>query len=261
MSSPSLTSQAVAVVRASLERPTTPDGDPDAQRALCEGMRAPQDLRLRSSLAARTKFFDDQLLGALSRGVDQIVIIGAGYDDRALRFRSPGVRFFEIDHPGTQADKSRRLASMNADLDNLHLAPADFRRDDIGEVLASSGHDPLSPSLFICEGVIVYLDDATARDLLSCLTRCATPESTLAVSLACHREGIDSGIVLATANAARLTGKVEPWRTILPPEAHLALVWETGWHVHLAVDATQVCPDAEAGRSVFVVANPRRPTG
>ena len=66
------------------------------------------------SLAARTRFFDERVLEAISDGIGQVVILGAGYDDRALRFRSPGVRFFELDHPATQADKARRLRVIKA---------------------------------------------------------------------------------------------------------------------------------------------------
>jgi methyltransferase (TIGR00027 family) len=260
MSGPSLTGQAVAVARAGLKRPQTANGDPDAQRRLCVGMRGGAGARwLRSSLAARTKFFDDELLKAISRGVSQIVIVGAGYDDRPLRFRAPGVDFVEIDHPSTQADKARRLDSMDADLGSLHLAQADFRHDDIADVLTSSGHDPNSPSHFMCEGVLVYLDEAIARRLLSVLASCATAESTLAVSLATHRAGVDSRTVVAEANAARRTGRTEPWRTILPVDTHLALISETGWQVDRAVDAAQLVPGAESGRSVFVAAQ-LRPT-
>lgn len=212
---------------------------------------------LRSSLAARTKFVDDEVLSAISRGVSQIVVVGAGYDDRALRFSAPGVEFFEIDHPCTQADKARRLDSMEADLGSLHLVKADFRHDDIAHSLASSGHDPNSSSLFICEGVLVYLDEAVARRLLCALTRCAEAESTLAVSLATHRAGGDSRSVVARANAARRTGRTEPWRMILPAETHLGLISESGWRVDRAVDAAQIDPGAEPGRSVFVAAGVR----
>jgi methyltransferase (TIGR00027 family) len=253
---PSLTSQAVAVFRAGLDRPHSADGDPDAQRALCAGMHGTAASWFHPDLAARTRFFDDQLLAAVSKGVSQIVIIGAGYDDRALRFRAPGVRFFEMDHPDTQADKARRLASEKADVKNLNLVPADFRYDDLAGLLTSSGHDQKSPSLFICEGVIVYLDEATARSLLEVLTRCATPESTLAASLATHPQGIDSELVLAKTNAARLTGGTEPWRTILPLDAHLALISDSGWCVDLVVDSSQLDPGAVHGRSVFVTAHP-----
>ena len=38
-------------------------------------------------LAARTRFFDEITLAAVENGTQQIVIVGAGYDCRALRFR------------------------------------------------------------------------------------------------------------------------------------------------------------------------------
>ena len=134
--SPSRTSQAVALTRAGMSRPHTGQGDPGAQRRLCEGMTPIR--RPRPGIWARTRFFDDQVLAAVRAGVPQVVICGAGYDDRALRFRSPGVRFFELDHPATQADKARRLRAMGADLRSVVLAAADFRDDDAPAVLASA---------------------------------------------------------------------------------------------------------------------------
>jgi methyltransferase (TIGR00027 family) len=111
---PSRTSQAVALVRAQMPRPSSPEGDPDAQELLCRGMRPTSAYRLRPQILARTRFFDDQVMGAISAGVSQVVICGAGYDDRALRFRSTGVRFFELDHPATQTDKARRLRAITS---------------------------------------------------------------------------------------------------------------------------------------------------
>ena len=93
------------------------------------------------------------MLTALDAGVRQIVICGAGYDDRALRFRTPGARFFEVDQGPTQADKARRLRAMDTDLTGLTLATADFRGDDVAAVLAGCGHDPGQPTLFLCEGL------------------------------------------------------------------------------------------------------------
>jgi methyltransferase (TIGR00027 family) len=256
---PSLTGQAVAVVRAGLDRPHSAEGDPEAQRLLCRGMRGDPSGRFRPSLIARTRFFDDVLLDAIEQGVRQIVIVGAGYDDRALRFRSRGVEFFEIDHPLTQADKARRLEAMAADLTNLHFVQADLQQDDVAEVLAASGHDPASSSLIICEGVLVYLDGADMRRTLSSLAHAAqahaaTSDSTLAVSLAIHRAGVDSQTVLALANARRRTARSEPWRTILPLDTHLHLISESGWASQRIVDAAELDAGVDPGRSVFVTA-------
>jgi len=59
-------------------------------------------------IRARTAFFDRVVVSAIDRGVAQVVIGGAGYDGRAFRYAKPGVRWFEVDHPATQADKRAR---------------------------------------------------------------------------------------------------------------------------------------------------------
>src|ERR1700753_3086533 len=64
----SRTSQAVALTRAHLARPHSPDGDPLAQSRLCEGMRPTPIERLRPMLAARTRVFDEAVLTALAAG-------------------------------------------------------------------------------------------------------------------------------------------------------------------------------------------------
>ena len=218
---------------------------------------------MRPALFARTRFFDDQVMSAISVGVGQIVVVGAGYDDRALRFRTRGVMFYEVDHPYTQSDKVRRLQTIKARTDGLVLAAADFRNDEVSSVLGSVGHDAGSASLFICEGVLVYLEQDTVMSLLGSLRACATRDSTLAVSLATHRSDASSKKVLAVANARRTTGDTEPWRTILPTEIHLELLSRAGWHVVSVVDAADFEQgDGEGeeevvqGRSLLVTARP-----
>ena len=184
------------------------------------------------------------------------MICGAGYDDRALRFRSPGVCYFELDHPATQADKSRRLLAIGVDTIGLELATADFRTDDVAKVLLDHGHDADSVSLFICEGLLVYLDQPTCIRLLAGLSSIAAPGSTLAVSLATHRAGIDSDQVTSAMNARRRTGRSEPWRTILPVDSHLALIERAGWQVEQTLDAVRLDPAANPGRTQLVTAAP-----
>jgi methyltransferase (TIGR00027 family) len=255
---PSRTSQIVALTRASLTRPHTPGGDPDAQRRLCRGMRAGGPGRLGPSLIARTRFFDERVLAAISAGTNQVVILGAGYDDRALRFRSPGVRFFELDHPATQADKARRLRALPGSKPGLGgptLAPADFRDDDVAGVLGASGHDAGQPTLFLCEGLLVYLDQPTCVRLLAALRARAAPGSELAVSLSTHQAGLDSGWVAAVANSRRRDAR-ESWLTILPAPVHLELLGRAGWRADEEVDAAELGTGIERGRSLLVTAHP-----
>jgi len=250
----SRTSQAVALTRVRMERPHSPGGDPGAQARLCEGMRPTPGTRLRPMLTARTRFFDQSVLGAIARNVRQIVICGAGYDDRALRFRTPGVRFFELDQGPTQADKARRLHAMDTDLSGLTLGTADFRRDDVAAVLAGCGHDAGQPTLFLCEGVLIYLDQATVARFLSGLASCAAPGSTLAVSLAVHDEDLPTERVVTAANARRRAARTEPWQTILPERAQLGLLQSAGWHADQTVDAADLEKSAPRGRTLLVLA-------
>jgi len=242
MTTPSRTSQAVALTRAGLDRPHSAEGDPDAQRLLCQDMRfSPPDWLL-PSIAARTRYFDDQVVAAMAGGVRQVVVCGAGYDDRALRFRTSGIRFFELDHPATQRDKARLLQSAG-DAAGLTLVQTDFRSDDVAAILDLAGQEPTRPTLFICEGLLVYLDRDTCHRLLAGLARRAARGSVLAVSIATHADGLDSADVATAANRRRRTGDTEPWRTILPAGEHLALIERAGW----TITGTQWSPVSAEG--------------
>jgi methyltransferase (TIGR00027 family) len=89
-------------------------------------------------VAARTAFFDEQLLRACATGNHQVVIVGAGYDGRSLRFRQPNIAFFELDHPATQADKLARLNDPGVDASDVRFVPLDIGCDSPVEALASS---------------------------------------------------------------------------------------------------------------------------
>src|SRR5262249_30610997 len=153
----------------------------------------------------------EQVTSAIQAGADQVVVLGAGYDDRALRFRTPGVTFFEVDHPDTQADKRSRLNEILAGSlrDQLRGGPvlvaADFGSDDVPAMLAGAGHDPLRATLFLCEGLLVYLDQPTTVRFLSGVRDAAADGSVLAASLSVHAEGLDSATVVARGNARRRT--------------------------------------------------------
>jgi methyltransferase (TIGR00027 family) len=242
-----------------MERPATPEGDPAAQRRLCAGMW-PGRRRARPNIIARTRFFDQQVLAAIAAGVPQLVVCGAGYDDRALRFRSPGVRFFELDHPVTQADKARRLAELGLSQDVV-LAPADFRTGDVAAVLAVAGHDAGKPTLFLCEGLLVYLEADVIDRLLTSLRSRAVAGSALAASMAVHRDGLDSARVAATLNADRRYGETEPWVTIRPLAEHLRTLERVGWSPERCVDPATLEPAAPSGRSLLVLARVDRPEG
>lgn len=183
---PSVTAGWVAAQRLRLdhERPVCGDGDVEAEQRLYSGFGP--ILRLAAlrptGMAARTAFFDGETMRAIHGGVEQIVILGAGYDGRAVRFRHGAVRWIEVDFPSTQADKRRRLDALGVTLDHLRFAPADLMVDDVDSALGSAGHDPLKPTLFICEGLFAYLDPDAGSSLCEKLRRRGSAGSVLAAN-------------------------------------------------------------------------------
>ncbi|MGO9875930.1 MAG: class I SAM-dependent methyltransferase [Acidimicrobiia bacterium] len=253
---PSLTALGVAIARSALERPSTPSGDPAAEARLATDLGAgvvDVDNRPRGeffdAIAVRTRFFDDAVLRAISDGVRQIVVLGAGYDARGLRFRTPGVTFFEVDHPATQADKRARLAAIGASTVGIVFVAADFTEPGLPSLLASSGHDPLERSLLICEGVLRYLPETWFRELLRAAAEQSAIGSELAVSISTRAPDADE-----TARRDRTNHEqrlAESGETVLTvPDREVALRWlaEPGWALVHIDDIADVAPGTRPGR-------------
>ncbi|MEJ7604255.1 MAG: class I SAM-dependent methyltransferase [Kofleriaceae bacterium] len=133
-------------------------------------------------LALRVAYLDRLVPMAVDRlNVRQIVILGAGYDTRAARLPRAGVRFYEVDHPATQAAKRDRLAQLDGyPLDSATHVTCDFEREDPIERLAASGFDRAEPALVIWEGVVPYLTEAAVRATATRLATGLDPRSLIA---------------------------------------------------------------------------------
>lgn len=119
---------------------------------------------------ARTRYIDDYLESCINNGLQQLVILGAGYDSRAYRFESlkEEMRVFEVDHPATQAVKKDKLKRIFNNLPS-HVAyvPLDFQQEDLGGGLFNKGYNNRLKTLFIWEGVTMYLDPESVDKVLS----------------------------------------------------------------------------------------------
>jgi len=166
------------------------------------------------------------------------------------------MNFFELDHPATQTDKVRRLHDMGVDMRGLTLIPADFQRDDSAELLHAHGHIAGQPTLFVCEGLLVYLDRQSVLRLLGGLRSVAAPGSTLAASLAVLRAEANLGRAAAAANASRRTARREPWLTIVQDGAHSGLLKEAGWTVDDAQDSPGTAESERIIRMLLLTASP-----
>jgi methyltransferase (TIGR00027 family) len=113
-------------------------------------------------------------------GLDQVVILGAGLDTRAARLATDGVRFFEVDHPGTQAEKRRRLEALpDFPQGAARLVACDFEHDDFLDRLAATGFDPEAPAVIVWEGVTCYLTEGAVRTTLRRVATGCHPRTTI----------------------------------------------------------------------------------
>ena len=228
---PSITARRVAAHRLGFARVAADYGDPAADEALAADVAAGQVVpanRMHDYLAARTSFFDRIVVGAIDRGVRQVVVGAAGDDGRAFRYAKPGVRWFEIDHPATQRDKLARLGRLGIAASHVRFAEADFTRDPVADRLRAAGLDPDAPSLFLLEGVAVYLEPAVLETVLDQFRQVALPGSRLAISVSVSRAD-DNGARARFQAAVAALG--EPARSTLEASEAGALLARTGWRI------------------------------
>jgi methyltransferase (TIGR00027 family) len=135
---------------------------------------------VRSSVVARTRLIDDAIAAALGEHMEQLVILGAGFDSRA--YRLPGLRdisVFEVDHPDTQTTKREALERVLSVLpQHVRFVAIDFNQRDLESVMAAAGYRESAPTFILWEGVTNYLTEAAVDTTLRWCSR-ASPGSLL----------------------------------------------------------------------------------
>ncbi|MFF7598422.1 class I SAM-dependent methyltransferase [Streptomyces mirabilis] len=209
----------------------------------------------RAAIVARARFIEDLVAEQAGHGVAQYVVLGAGLDTFAQRRPeiAARLRVFEIDQPGTQAWKRRRLIELGYGIpDWLRLVPVDFEAGaDWWEQLSYADFDPGRPTVVACTGVTMYLTkDATAATLrrLALLA----PGSTLAMTFMLPAELVDDAdrpALEATKPQARAAGT--PFISFYAPQEMLALARDAGFkdvhHVSGSVLAARYFADRTDG--------------
>jgi methyltransferase (TIGR00027 family) len=128
---------------------------------------------------AREQYIHELMLREVRGGIEQIVILGAGFDTRAYRIpEAVGVPVFEVDHPVTQAAKRDALHDVVDPLPgNVRFVGVDFDHDDLGTRLSAEGYNPKRRTLFVWQGVIVYLTREGADRTLAFIAKHSAPGS------------------------------------------------------------------------------------
>jgi methyltransferase (TIGR00027 family) len=131
--------------------------------------QTPLSCRLRAFLAARSRYAEDELHIAITRGVHQYVVLGAGLDTFAYRNPYPEdvLHVFEVDHPVTQNWKHSRLKEADIPIPGtLTFSPVEFETQTLEEGLRQAGFDTRKSTFFSWLGVTPYLTSSAVTATL-----------------------------------------------------------------------------------------------
>jgi methyltransferase (TIGR00027 family) len=140
-------------------------------------------LGMTEHLAVRTRLIDDAVSQAVQAGARQLVVLGAGLDARAHRMpQLEDVVVFEVDHPSTQQFKQKKARNQPVLARALHYVSCDFQRETFADALHSAAFDPSIPSIWIWEGVTMYLPSDVVAASLSMMSALSCMHSRLIAS-------------------------------------------------------------------------------
>jgi methyltransferase (TIGR00027 family) len=224
-----------------------------------EGWRSRPDMdprgtsQFRASIVARARFIEDLVAEAAGHGVDQYVLLGAGLDTFAQRRPdiASGLQVFEIDRPGPQAWKQRRLVELGFGIPAwLRFVPVDFEADDAWwDGLQAAGFDAGRPALVASTGVSMYLTrEANATTLRQVAS--LAPGSTLAMSFLLPIELAPSDVRTGFAQAAKgARASGTPFISFFTPAEMLSMARDAGFRAAEHVSAALLTQRYFSGRS------------
>jgi len=265
-SRPTVIDRWVAAQRARLERnrPLTPQGDVAGERLFYRHVagRWPPALGPSGALALRTRVVDAEVARALGHGTEQVVLVGAAYDGRPLRFGGGPTRWFVVDHPGRLADARHRLDSLGTDAaGRVDVAvdlgtPGEHGAGALAGALAAAAHDPARPTLFVGEDLALARPLAVTASVCASLRSCAAAGSVLVVGFDVAPEAAGTARAVRAAKGLLRTAAGPARPEAYRPGDPEKLMVVTGWQVERVESHGPGRFDAGA-RVEIVVGRPR----
>lgn len=169
-------------------------------------------------MQVRTRVLDDEVRRFAAAGGRQVVILGAGYDCRALRLpelaAATGATVFEVDHPATQGHKRAVLDRLGARSPARYIT-WHFERRPMAELpaaLRDAGHDPTRPTLVLWEGVTMYLSEPAIDATLDAVRAWSTADGASRLALTYFNRRRIARPSLGTRAMKAVVGAIgEPW--------------------------------------------------
>ncbi|OAO02040.1 hypothetical protein A8B75_12865 [Sphingomonadales bacterium EhC05] len=147
----------------------------------------PEKAAIANLVPSRTIVFDE-IIEANVAGAAQFVVLGAGLDTRAYgTLKLSNIAFYELDQVADQAHKREHLAAAQIDSSHIRFVTADFAdRNWINSLLATD-YDPAKKTIFLWEGVTLYLSEQAVRATLTALIESAATGSVIVADIYAER--------------------------------------------------------------------------
>lgn len=140
---------------------------------------APEKAGLANLVPSRTVEIDG-LIAANAQDSAQFIVLGAGLDTRAYGpLKDSGLVVFELDQKAVQTFKRKYVTSAGIDAAHVNFVEVDFTDRNWIETLKQSPYDPLKKSIFLWEGVTLYLSETDVRETLAALKAHTVPGSVI----------------------------------------------------------------------------------
>ncbi len=168
----------------------------------------------RLSGVVRTRVIDDFVTGAMQADCTQLVLLGAGYDTRAIRLPAlASSTVFEVDHPVTQA---RKRAALGHVPERIRYVPLDFEADALQPALIDAGLDQSQRTCVLWEGVFSYLTPEAIDVTLASLVGICAPGSQILLTYVDQRF-LDTSSPHPQAWVTAVNDAGEPFQTGIDP--------------------------------------------
>ncbi|MFW5921049.1 MAG: class I SAM-dependent methyltransferase [Polyangiales bacterium] len=207
-------------------------------RMLRPGLRA-ASLGLVDHITLRMEAIDQAVRDAVAAGAGQLVLLGAGLDGRAWRMPELGdVAVFEVDHPATQAYKRARVEGRAPLAREVSFVPVDFERERLADALEAAGHDRTVPSVWVWEGVTMYLQRTAVVSTLGQIQSRSAAGSRLALSYAVPELLPVGGDAARRAAETFFRALGEPLVGAMPPKEIASLLAGAAFHIESDTDSS-----------------------
>ncbi len=186
-----------------------------------------------SEIVMRARYGEDYLKSAIDRGIDQYVIVGAGYETLSIRRHDlmANLTLYELDQPATQAMKHKRIRQAGITTpENAHYVAVDLNEETLRDALERTNFDFSKPAVFSWFGVTFYLELDAIRSTLTSIVSDMAPGSAVVFDYVTDQESTPVAFHKLLDDCKKfVAGHGEPWLSQFCPDSVTTMLAEIGF--------------------------------